>query len=338
MLLALVLFLIVAPIAAPATFDQAYRAGLTALQHNELEAAESNLQTAAKLQPNNGRVWAALAQTYRKLQQPASAETAAGKASTLAPKDPLVLQSLVIYYLESAQIRKAAGAQAAYAAVTPGDPAAAERAASLYFEAAQPLLQHEKFAEAIPLLREAVNKAGKHPQLELALGVGYYGLRRFNEAADAFLNTIVLRPETEQPYLFLGRMLDQIPARLPQLTKVFADFEKANPSNYQGYLLHAKALNAQLLEPENARQLLKRANALNDRDASAHFELGALLDRMHLFPEAAAEFERAALLDPSDPATHYRLARLYDRLNKPEAAAAARERHATLVKAQDTMR
>jgi Flp pilus assembly protein TadD len=301
---ALLLFLIASPFAAPATFDEAYRAGLTALQRNQLGAAMVNLQTAAKLQPSNGRVWVALAQTYRKLHEPGNAEAAAAKAFSLTPNDPLVIQSLVIYY----------------------------------FEAAQPLLQREKFADAITLLRDAANKLGKHSQLELALGVSYYGLRRFNEAADAFLNTIALSPGTEQPYIFLGRMLEQIPERLPKVTKLFADFEKPNPSNYRGYLLHAKALNAQFIEPETARKLLARAIALNDRDASAHFELGVLLDRMHLFSEAAAEFERAALLEPSDAATHYRLARLYDRLDKPEAAAVERERHAKLIKAQDAMR
>lgn len=299
-----VLFLIASPSASPATFDEAYRAGLTALQHNDLEAAKSNLESAARLQPNNGRVWVALAQTYWKLQQPGAAETAASKAFHFSPKDPLVTQSLGIYYSE----------------------------------AAQSLLLKEDFTGAVAVLRQAAGKLKQDPQVELMLGVSYYGLRRFNEAAEAFLSTIALSPDTAQPYIFLGRMLDQIPERLPEVTKLFAAFEKTHPSNYLGYFLHAKALNAQFLEPEAARQLLQRSIALSDHDAAAHFELGMLLDRMHRFSDAAEELERAASLDPSDPATHYRLARLYDRLNKPEQAAIERERHAKLTQAQDSAR
>jgi tetratricopeptide (TPR) repeat protein len=335
---ALVLLLAASLLAASASFDQAFRTGLIALQRNDLAAAESNFLAAAKLQPESGRVWIALAQTYWKLHDAVKAEEAAGKASRLGPNDPAVLQSLVIYYSESNRIPEAAEAQGRFAAAMPADRSAAERAAALYFEAAQPLLQGGNFAGAISMLQAATTKIGKDAQLQLALGVAYYGLRRFDEASDAFLNSIALAPEVEQPYLFLGRILDQIPQRLPEITKRFIAFEEANPANYEGYLLHAKALDAQTIEPETARKLLTKAIGMNASDASAYFELGALLDRMHLFSESAAEFERAAVLQPGDAATHYRLSRLYDRLNNPEAAAAERERHRQLTAAQDKVR
>ena len=59
---------------------------------------------------------------------------------------------------------------------------------------------------------------------------GLYGLRRFDDAADAFLRTIAIAPEIEQPYVFLGKFLDQIPLRVPELTKKFIEYETANPS------------------------------------------------------------------------------------------------------------
>ena len=67
----------------------------------------------------------------------------------------------------------------------------------------------------------------KSPQLELAAGVAYYGLRRFPEAIEAFLRTIRLDPGIEQPYVFLGRMLDQAEDKLPQITEVFAGTDHA---------------------------------------------------------------------------------------------------------------
>jgi tetratricopeptide (TPR) repeat protein len=319
---------------ASATFEESFRTGLLALQRNDLNAAQSNLEAAAKLAPNNGRVWVALAQTYWKRKAHVKADAAAARAEALAPRDPLVLSSLAIYYGESGQALKSAVAQARYSALVPGDSSARERAESLCFAAAQPLLQQGKFAEAIAILSAGTKYLKNSAQLELALGVAYYGLRRFDDAAGAFLRTIAIAPGTDQPYVFLGKFLDQIPARLPEVTKKFIEYETANPSSFAGYYLHAKALNAQSIELETARKLLEKALTMNERDASAHFELGTVFDRTQRYADAAREFERAAELAPDDPAAHYRLSRVYDRLGKPEAARAERDRHAKLEQAQ----
>ena len=327
----LALFLL---LAAPATFDEVFRAGLLALQRNELNAAETNLEEAAKLAPANGRVWVALSQTYWKLKQNAKADAAAAKAESLAPRDALVVKSLAIYYGESGRALKSADAQARYAALVPQDSAARAQAESQFFQIAQPLLNQGKFSDAIPILSAGAKSVKDSAQLELALGVACYGLRRFDEAAAAFLRTIAIAPDTDQPYVFLGKFLDQIPARLPEVTQKFIEYETAHPESFTGYFLHAKALNAQSIELETARKLLEKALAINERDAAAHFELGTVFERSQRYADAAREFERAAELAPNDAATHYRLSRVYDRLGKHEAARAERARHAQLEEAQ----
>ncbi|HEV1284983.1 MAG TPA: tetratricopeptide repeat protein [Bryobacteraceae bacterium] len=317
MLLALLMLLAV---------DDPFRTGLIALERGDLQSARSNLEQASKLAPRDGRVWVALSQAYWRLHQNTAAEDAANKAATFAPEDPVVLHSLAIYYAETNQTLKAARAEAKV-------PNAREHAAELYFQAARPLLDQQKFLEALPVLKEGVLRLPNSAQLELALGVADYGLRRFDDAADSFLRTIQIAPDTEQPYLFLGRFLDQIPSRLPEVTQRFAAYESAHPQSATGYLLHAKALDAQSMEPERALGLLDKSIALNSEDASAHFELGTVLDRFERFRDAAEEFQKAAQLAPADPAAHYRLARDYDRIGNHEAAAAEREKHAQLVKA-----
>jgi len=132
-----------------------------------------------------------------KQKEAGKADAAAAKAAVLGTSDLLVLKTLAIYYAEANEIVKAADAQAQYSGLAPQDTAAREKAESLYFEAAQPLLQQQKFSEAIPLLRRATERLAGSAQLELALGVAYYGLRRFDEAAAAFLRTIAIAPETE---------------------------------------------------------------------------------------------------------------------------------------------
>ena len=315
-------------VAASGTFEERFRAGLLALQRNDLVAARSGLEGAAKLAPGNGRVWVALAQTYWKLKESGKANAAAAKAETLGVRDPLVLSTLAIFYGESGQGLSGAATQVRYAALVP-----VARAEAVYFEAAQALLQQGKFPEAITILRAGTGRLKDSAQLHLALGVAYYGLRRFDEAAGAFLRTIELAPELEQPYGFLGKFLDQIPGRLPAVTKVFISYEQAHPESFMGYFLHAKALNLQSGEPETAMALLQKAAGMNERDAPVHFELGTVFDRLRRYAEAAREFERAAELAPEDAATHYRLSRVYDRLGKAEAAQVERDRHAALEKA-----
>ena len=332
MILALFLLL------AAAGFEESFRAGLLALQRNDLASAEENLAAASKLEPNNARVWVALARTYWKLNQGEKADAAASKAGALGAADPVVLSSLAIFYEDSRQIGKAADAQARYAALAPDNANAGQKAEALYFDAVQPLLQQQKFADAIAILSKAAAQFPRSAQLELALGVAHYGLRRYDEAAQAFLRTIAIDPEIERPYLFLGRFLTQIPGRLPEVTAQFARYRMAHPGNPAGYVLHAKALNAQSIEPATARQFLERAIALDDRDASAHFELGVVLEATRRYADAAREFARAAELDPNDSTTHYRLSRLYDRLGRPEEARREREIHAKLVAAEEAVR
>lgn len=318
--------------------DDSFRAGLLALERGDLAAAQSNLEEARRLAPLDGRVWVALSQTYWKQHKNADAEAAAGRAAALAPEDPAVLQGLTIYYAETGRTLKAAQAAARFSGKVPMNGDARARAEELYFAAAKPLLDAQKFPEAQPILQEAVARLPGSAQLELALGVACYGLRRFNDAADAFLRTIEIAPETEQPYEFLGRFLDQIPDRLPQVTARFAAYQAAHPGSAEAYLLHAKALDQQSIEPETALRLLQKSIALNGGDASAHLEMGTLLDRLQRFADAVPEFERAVALAPSDPTAHYRLARDYDRIGKHDAARAEREKHAALVKAQEVVR
>lgn len=379
-------------LASAVTFDEAYRAGLRALQQNQLVEARTNLEAAATLGASNGRVWLALAQTYWKLRENGKADEAVDRAAKLSAGDTQILKLLAVFYSETGQLPKSCNAQAEYTAAAPRDSDAVSRAIECflrikqpesairigtrspgwesradirdllgkayslnrqwelaapqfqaairlnpyeeqyYFDAADSFLQQQKFEAALGVLQEGKRKFDKSAQLELALGVAYYGLRRFPEAAAAFQRTIALAPDIEQPYLFLGKMLDQIPAKIPELIRVFEAYEKAHPENYAGYLLHAKALLARPSDDTGvAEMLLRKACTLNTRIAEPHFQLGVVLESKHQFEDAAKEFESAASRDSADPATHYHLARVYDRMGKSAQAKSERERHRELL-------
>ena len=194
--------------ASAGSFDQLLHAGLAALNANDLPTAQSQLEAATKADPRKPRAWIALAQTYFKLKKPQLANSAALKAESLAPADPIIVHGLALYYSETGNLDKVVALLQAALRMRPYEE-------TYYFELAQQLLRMQKFETALATIEKGVKLFDKSAQLELARGVALYGLRRFPEAIDSFLRTIQLAPEVDQPYVFLGRMLDVAEDRTP---------------------------------------------------------------------------------------------------------------------------
>ncbi len=349
--------LLVLCFAGSGAFDDALRAGLEALNKSDFTVAREKLESAARLRPESGLVWVALAETYHKQHRDPDAEAAVEKAEKIGATDATVWRGLAAYYSRNANYGKAARTLERYSNASPQDPdaavqtailyaranepqpavSAAKRAARLkpyeestYFPVAQELLQHQQFDASLEVLQEGLQVFSKSAQLELAAGVAYYGLRRFPQAIDAFLKTIEFDPTVEQPYIFLGRMLDVAEGNLPAITEVFRKFAGASPNNPLASFEYAKALALSGGDGQQIEALLRHSLELKPNSWESHYELGLALERRHAFDEAAKEVEQSVKLNPDAPVLHYRLARLYDRLGRTSDAAAQRALHAKL--------
>lgn len=195
---------------------------------------------------------------------------------------------------------------------------------------AQALLRMARFNDAAELLTESRKTFDKSPQIELAFGVALYTQRRFAEAATSFFRVIQLDPRVPQPYIFLARMIDQIPDRVPALQTAAEAWLKTEATNAFAPFVLARALHA---SGAADTQLLPLLNEAIRRDAKVWefpFELAQLHERQRNFPAAATQYEKAIALNPKVPEPHYRLARVYDRLNKPDLAARERKLHQSL--------
>ena len=73
-----------------------------------------------------------------------------------------------------------------------------------YFQLSQLLIDRENFATARQVLEAARKIFDKSPEIELALGTAYYGLKNYDEAGFAFLKTVTLAPQAPQAYTFLA--------------------------------------------------------------------------------------------------------------------------------------
>lgn len=198
-----------------------------------------------------------------------------------------------------------------------------------YFQAAHVRLLRQEFDGAVKILERGCKVFDKSAQLVLALGVAYYGQRRFPEAAGAFLRTIAIAPEVPQPYLFLSKMLDQITDRLPDIVPRFQSWASANPNDALAQFVYAKSLLAGG-DQAKGEQLLRASIRLKSDQWESHYELGALLEKQRKFPEAAAELERSIVINADQADVHYHLSRVYDRMGEAEKAAEQRDIHKRL--------
>ncbi|MBV8707343.1 MAG: tetratricopeptide repeat protein, partial [Acidobacteriaceae bacterium] len=271
--------------------------------------------------------------------------------------NPLVCHALALFYSETGQLGRAAEFEEKFAESPQADKAALTRAAHLYlsageiqealklaqrvweanktdegttFDYAQLLLRREDFTQAADVIDLALSAHPQDPQLTLALGVARYGQRRFDDAITAFLKVIQLDPSVEQPYLFLGRTLEQAGEHLPQITKAYEEWAAREPQNAKAQLLLAKALLTENHRSERAQDLLQKSIALDSADWESHYQLGTMLADKRDWAAAAKEFNRSIELDPKQPLPHYHLARVYDRLGQSERAEAERKIHQQL--------
>lgn len=287
----------------------------------DLPRAASLGERYALAAPTDTGAWLRVAGLYLSLGRPEEA-IAAGLHGKPSSELSLLLGKA---YLERKEWAKADAAFDAAVRLSAYDEA-------VRFAAAQGRLLHEDFAGAAAVVLEARRVFDKSAQLELTLGVAYYGQRKFDKAVEQFLLAIRLNPEMPQPYAFLGRILEHAGERLPEVRASFEELERRHPESPLGWLLHAKALVAQFpsgYPPEAARalELVERSVAITDADADAQLVLGGLLFRKGDLAGALLHLERSAALNATDSAAHFQLARVYGAMGRKDDAARERALH-----------
>lgn len=287
----------------------------------------------AALASEDRTAWRRVADLYLAAGQPAEAVAAAERGLAIDP-GPEIHTVMGQAYAQLKKWNEAESELQKAVQLNPYDEAA-------HFRLAQIELLQQKYSDAVRVLQAARKVYDRSPQLELTLGVAFYGQRKFGEAVDQFLKTAQLNPDLPQPYAFLSRVLEHAGPRLPDVIRQCEIYEQRNPKSYLGYLLHANALIQQMQgSPEadalaaRAQELLTQSLQLEQRDSKSHALMGQLLERKKDYAGAARELEKSVELDPKDSAARFRLARVYERLGRKEDAAAQRALHEKLVEAE----
>lgn len=165
-----------------------------------------------------------------------------------------------------------------------------------------------KYNDAIESYKRAIAIDPSLPAINLNLGLAYFKLGDFKNAAAAFeredsvSHTDRVTTLLAMSYFGLGKYRDAAVRLLP-----VAD---AQPSNFElSYLLAKCYLWSNQLDRATAlfRQLLER----DPQSAAVHMLLGEAFDAQRRLPEAIAELEAAASSAPNQPDVHFGLGYLY---------------------------
>ena len=331
--------------------------GLTSLRDGKLADARASFESVVQHEPKNPFAWVSLAEACRRLNDANCASDAAQKAEQFGGNIPPVNHALASFYAQEGQVARAAALEEKYAASPKADLQAGLRTAELYqragdhtnaervlkslwlkhgtdpavaFSYAQALLKRLDFAGAEQAVEPALTAHPEDPQLVLVAGVAKYGERRFADSIDDFLKVILIDPAIPQPYEFIGKMMEQVGPKLPQVTAAFQAHVKSAPDDAMAKLALAKALLAASAKDPDAETLLRQSVAIDPNQWETHYQLGVVLESRHAYQEASDELSRAIALDAKQSMPHYHLARVYDRLGEPDKAAAERKLHEML--------
>jgi tetratricopeptide (TPR) repeat protein len=281
----------------------------------------------AGLTPNDPNATARAAELYLKAGKPQPGIELAAQA--LAKEDRADLHNLLAQaYSLQKNHAKAAEEMRRAIALNPYDE-------TYYFEAARESLLDGNPKAAIGTVQAGKKVFAKSPQLDLVLGIADYALEEYAAAVDAFLNAIRMDASMEQPYSFIARTLDHAPSRLPEILTAFKALAEKKPDNYLNTYFYGKAL---LFNDDEAQAeaLLRKSVTLNGGYWESHLELAKALERKGELEAAIGEFRRAIELNPKDATAHYRLGGLYDRLGKADQAKSEYAIHKSLIDAEES--
>lgn len=180
------------------------------------------------------------------------------------------------------------------------------------------LARHADYRAAVQAYRRAVALDPTLPGIYLNLGLAWFKLGDFREAAGAFEKEIRRNPTDQattllaMSYFGMGRY-GEAAARLRPLAE-------AQPGNTELNYLVAKCY-VWSAQYEQAMATFRKLLEVDPNSAAVHMLMGEALDAQFRTEDAIVEFELAAKNAPSQPNVHFGLGYLYWKRRKNEEAA-----------------
>jgi tetratricopeptide (TPR) repeat protein len=192
------------------------------------------------------------------------------------------------------------------------------------FDLAECFLKYHGTSEALQIFAWGVEKCPKSARMRVGQGVAFYSTGEYDKAVEALCAGVDLDPRDPRPLYFLGKMYDVSLQLADEVTKRLAHFVEVYPENASANYYYALSLWKRNVGANGGdsrvEKHLKKAIALDNALAAAHFQLGILYSDKGKQSGALREFEQAARFDPESDKYHYRLGQAYRAAGQEEKA------------------
>ena len=283
------------PSAALKQADSDYRAGVTALSHNDLKTALTDFENVVRLAPSAEQGHSALGAVLVRLGRMNEGIRELEKALAMKPDDSSAQLNLALAYQQSGQSAKALPlfAKLEAAAHAKKQPLAL----SILIPYVRALVAANQFQAATIKMKEAVAFDSRNVELQDELGSLYAQHQDWPDAEHAFAAALVLNPNFAMAHLHLGltRKAEQQPGALDELAKAY----QLAPDNAVIAVEFGQAL-ANNGQDEQAIPVLEHAVKSDPAFTAAAYQLGLALQRMNRLEEAVALLQKVADARPQD--------------------------------------
>ncbi|HXX23992.1 MAG TPA: tetratricopeptide repeat protein [Terriglobia bacterium] len=194
------------------------------------------------------------------------------------------------------------------------------------FDWGNELLLHRGYEPAVKVFTSGVERYPNSAMLHIGIGVAFYSLGFYDDAAKALCRATDLVPADPRPYLFLGQMFDISLSQSDEVTRRLKRFADTQPRNALASYYYAMSLwkgqRGQGLKAnkDQITSLLERSATLDPRSPDPHLQLGILYAGEQKYGDASREFQQAIRLKPDLADAHYRLAQVYSRTGQKALA------------------
>lgn len=329
--------------------DAEYRAGVAALNGNDLKTAQEKFEAVVRLEPEIELGHSALGAVLVREGQWTASIKELERALAIKPADDAAQLNLAIAYAESGSLAKALPlfASAETAARSRGTRLPAQ-VVVLY---AKSLAAVGHTESAIAQMKEAAAERGASPQIHDDLGSLYAQRKDWPSAEEEFEAALRTQPNFAEAHLHLGFVLQaeqkgdpaaewtQAAALAPNNAqiavlagKALADAghdDKAAPILEQALHLDPRSTTAAyalaLVYQRNNRvsdaaDLLKNVVKAEPKNTTALVNLGLALSQLHRAQDALPYLQRAIALDPNSLTAHQDLAAAYIQVDQVASA------------------
>ena len=210
-----------------------------------------------------------------------------------------------------------------------------------YFALGLEFLTHWNWEAAAQVFAAGLERQPDSWHLWVGSGSAALGLTQYDEATQAFLKAVSLRPAALMGYQLLAQSFDRSDEAFDNAVRCFRELLDRDAANPWARYFEALATFRQAARSGDSSQIAARVEAVEQltRESSAFLEAQLLLSEIQFelqnWAAAATALRQAVQLDPNHVLSHYRLGLALQRLGQSEDAQEMLQRYQMLKARED---